>query len=857
MNFLNRDQYNRKIKELNKDSRMQDMALEQLTDLYNNLFCNLSDYEEIVMLINICIAEDRANRLEELYGNYSKLKKMLEMHGDYAIQDYDIVLYCMGVFSFKFHDYSTAIEFFGKCEKQIVMMFPVPCTSVKSDIYIKAKVLMSYSMEYEWYLRNGPLKAINNILNNSLDITEKFEQQFIGKIVNQPKEVIEAFFEHCPSDIYEMASESMKKEILHLFAHCFSEYATELKTNKNNSKDYKRIYLFEELANSFISFLGSEMVTCKAIILSEHGLYWSALEEMEKQYQLLPKSEEKKKAELAFYIYYFRNQIGSDHVKSVEEHKKFFLDYASKENGDTKVYAWIVQFREKLAKALQINGEEVQKLLALEEFVKSAKRIDENQGYLHPQILREKNRLFLAYQILRSYLAINDKKAVEDQKFDNSLFEKCVLFSKQNGVETNNYKEEIDWSNNEYLIELHNVWLSVVGLTKEIHSRLEKEFCTKIPIISDSYVKDHKVIICNSDEQLYALGNMEKSHLILFIYCSENYRLKIKKIVGENVYVETDLVKAFKVAYIQEILEQCYQFAYRWDEFFIMAPITDNSTFAFQNQGIENFLEIKSSVSDEKELFSEDNGYITNEFRNRNIVPIPYDMSLIRGATDITRVFYFSGNCLYYYRKNNGVFTPYKILRNLDCLKKAAYKLHKSIRRNNKLRNNCECKQITENCLCDEWRLDQNPDIYELLMRFSVAMPSEDEYYYTLVWSEKNRSANSLEDFLIVMSKKPIKSYSLRELLYKLLDNFKITEQNGPVSSDTQYNNNIDMLQSLLNEIQKYMAKFDKKWPENSADFKETILLVKDIQSAIDQKGVDKYEDFCSRWEKITSSNPL
>ncbi len=75
MDFLNREQYNQKIIALNKNSNMQDMALDELTALHDHLFCNLSNYEEIVMLINICIADDRTGQLEKLYETYSGLKK--------------------------------------------------------------------------------------------------------------------------------------------------------------------------------------------------------------------------------------------------------------------------------------------------------------------------------------------------------------------------------------------------------------------------------------------------------------------------------------------------------------------------------------------------------------------------------------------------------------------------------------------------------------------------------------------------------------------------------------------------------------------------------------------------------------
>lgn len=849
MDVLKRDQYNEIIKKLNTESGMHDSAMRELTTLYDNLFCKSSDYEEIVMLINICIAEDRENNLEVLYENYSKLKKMLDDHGDYAIEDYDIILYCMGVFSFKFHDYKVAIEYFRKCGEQILNKFPDPYHSTQRDIYVKAKILMSYSLEYEGYLKEGPEKAINCILDQPLIMTEEKEQQIISVIKDNPDELVSIFFELYPSKTYSFAGESMKKEILHVLAHCFSEYAKYLKLNVNKCINYKTIYLWEKIAENFIDALGAEMVTCKAIISSEHGQYWSALDNMKEQYLSLNEDEKEKKAELAFYIYYFSNQIGMDQNEEIEEYKKYFLDFAEQENGDTKVYAWILQFREKLAEALKYEGgKRVQKLLELESFIIKGKEQNTNQRYLHPQILREKNRLLLAYQILRSYLALNENESALD--VDNSLFEKCVLFSKQNTTDKLITEKEVNWNDQEHLIKLHNICLCVVGLTEEAHSNLEREFCIEIPFLSDASVHDHKVIICSTDEQLTALDKMEKSHLVLFICSPNNYHSKIKEMIDENVCVKTDLLKTIQIAYIQEILEQCYQFAFRWDEFYIMAPITDNSTFAFQSQEIEKFLEVKNLASFDKELFSEDNGYAINEFGVlTRVKEIQYKFA-VKEEGEITRIFYFMGDCLYFYQKEQENFIPHKIIRDLENAKKAAYKLHKNTMKPNARKRKCDCQLKTRYCLCDEWAV-QNTDVRELLMRFSVDMPLEEERYCTLVWSGSTDKVKYLEDFMFILSKQKIKSYSLREQLSNLSNIAQKVEYSKEDTSGQQKNNDIRELQELFDEIGTYMDKNDSHWPRESKDYKQTSSLRERIKSAICQRDMREYEDFRSEWTQI------
>lgn len=852
MDFLDRDQYNEKIKELNKNSDAQTSEMKELVVLYDNLFCNLSDYEEIVMLINVCIAEDRENNLEELYENYSKLKSMIDNHGDYAMEEYDMILYCMGVFSFKFHDYKAAIDYFRKCGEEILHNFSDPYISIKKDIYVKAKILMSYSLEYDGYLNEGPKKAIDNILDSPLVETEELEEQMIKGIKKKSKEIISDFFKINPSKIYSYASELMKKEILHMLAHCFSEYSNNLKLQEHNGVKYKKIYLWEKIAESFIDEIGPEMATCKAIILSEHGQYWSALENMKKQYLSLCEEEKKKKAELAFYIYYFSNQIGMDQSVEIENYKKYFLDFAEEEDGDTKVYAWIVQFREKLAKALKVKGRQgVHALLELEKYIKQEKEQTVNQSYLHPQILREKNRLLLAYQILRSYLILNESES--DNKVDNSLFEKCVLFSKQNDTDRLVTENKANWNDEEQMIKLHNIGLCVVGLTKEIHSSLEKEFCIDIPFLKKSRAHDHKVVICDSNEKLLMLENMEKSHLILFVYCTDEYYSKIREMVGENVCVETDIIKTFKIAYIQEVLEQCYQFANKWDEFFIMAPITDNSTFAFQSQGIESFLEIKNLILNEKELFSEENGYVTNEYGAlTKAQEIQYEFSN-EEKEKFKKIFYFTGDCIYFYEMEQNTFVPYKVLHDLDSIKKLVCELRKNAKKRDLIKRKCDCKSTKKYCLCDEWET-KHSNVCELLMRFSVDMPSSEEKYCTFIWSGNTDEADCLENFLIILSADKIKSYSLRNHLNQLSvvqQDVNRVKYNDIVRPNKQSDIDIRLLQELLDNINTYETRNRKYWPTESSDYRKMCLLRQKIKDAIQQGNVSEYIDFVSEWEQI------
>lgn len=865
MKVLDRNEYNQMIEQSNKNKTIgSNSVLNKLINKYNGLLCNLSDYEEIVMLINICIAEDRMNLLEELHNHYSKVKKMLDAHGDYLIKDYHIILYCMGVFSFKFHEYDEALNYFEKCDEQFKNTSSDPYVGAQRDTYIKMKILKSYSLEYEFYLSNGSKQAIDNILDEPLTTTVEDEEYLLEELKSKPEDVVSLFFTKFQSKIYQSADEEMQKEILHVLSHCFSEYSNYLKNNKEYGqgvRNTKKIFLWERIAEKFIESLGEAMITCKAIISSEHGLYWSALEDMKKQYVKLGTEENEKKAELAFYIYYFCNQLGIDQSEEIENYKQYFLDFAANStNKDTTVYAWIVEFREKLAQALKMNSREsLDNLLALEELIEKVKQQSTEQSYLHPQIMAEKQRLLLAYQILRSYLIINENGP--NCNIDNNLFEKCVLFNKLKEKNNDVIKEATDWSLPEHLLQLHNVRLCVQGITEEIKDKLEKSFGTSISFFSGKDTENHKIVICTNDEQLDQLEKMEKTHLILFIFCEDKYLTKIREIVNENTCVETDIVRTFRIAYIQETLEQCYQFSNKWDEFFVMAPITDNSTFAFQSQGIKELLTIKNPQQSEREVFSDDNGYVTNGFSVLcSVQKINYKLTFNSGNS-ITRIFFFSENCLYSYQEKDGVFFSYKIFSNLNDIKLLLDRLRLLERRSDRRKRTCECKLDTKICFCDEWLIERNKDtISELLMKFSLDLPSEEEKYCTIVRLNKEVEIEKQASFLLVLSKNKEKNYNLQEHLNNILNKQKGIQDNGIEESIIEKktlvvkNNN---LLKLLEKINAYVEENKDYWPPTSDDYKRMYSLRERIVNALSSGEEDDRRDqsFYDEWEQISQGS--
>ncbi len=168
----------------------------------------------------------------------------------------------------------------------------------------------------------------------------------------------------------------------------------------------------------------------------------------------------------------------------------------------------------------------------------------------------------------------------------------------------------------------------------------------------------------------------------------------------------------------------------------------------------------------------------------------------------------------------------------------------------NVTRRSCDCHLKTKHCLCDEYAV-QEPDVCELLMRFSVDMPGKEEQYCTLVWSDSLGEATPLEDFLLVMSKEKVKSYSLRDLLNNLSNPLKTMEHDRQSKKDVQDNGDIQKLQMLLDEIKKYANENNSLWPQDSVDYKEMLSLQEKIETALCERNVSEFEAFYSEWNKL------
>lgn len=855
MKFLDREQYNKLIAELNSDNNKCD-SVQKLLDFYNNLLCKLADYEEIILLLNICIAHERENNFEKLHEHYSKIAKILcEYNGMKLKDDYNIY-YCMGVFSFKFHDYERAQEYFKNC-KNCMCSEGDPLENKKlKDIYIRTMILMSYTKEYS-DIGRGSKDAICNILdeNNLVEDLDCFE---ISEA--KPKEAIKLFFGKNRSKIYEAANEPMKKEIIHVLSHCFSEYSVWL--NKKEQGEPKVIFLWETLAEKFISFLGDQMITCEAIIQAEHGHYRQALDKMEKCYAELPNDKEKEKAELAFYIYYFNNQI--DINTGIKIYKDFFINYAKKQNNrDTEVYAWIVTFRENFAEALSDSKESISKLIELEKECREIERLNQKYSYIHPQILEEERRLLLAYQIIRSYLQINAK----NDDIDNDLFEKCILFNKKNKSKCRNNDSN---AHNEVknkadvFIELQGVNLCIDNITDEICRMLEKEFCAEIIYLDEALMVRQKIIIYDPQKKLEEYEEVVDSDMTYFIYCGEEDADELKESLDKSVYIGTDLITTIKIAYIQETLDKCYMCANKWEEFFVMAPITDNSTFAFQNQSIENYIKLDNDNKMDSNLFLDDNyEYVISDYGKLSCINgLEYKIRMNKEGVGNWRLYFYYKQWLYHYE--NGYLIPFKQLDSVKRIKKYLVKgrLQTYTRKTYRKTRECGCQHIS-NCLCDEWRIDDSAKrekILNLLMSLSIGKPQSEEKYLTLIFSEKVSEDRPLGNLFIILSDQSVYNRSLRDDLDTLGDLCKkwremarkVGEKDRDGADDNKDEERMKVKKkndALIAEVKEYIEE-NKHYMINGQS-SESQIFFKKLQENCESITREKYNEFKEEWEHI------
>lgn len=861
MKKLDRHRYNQLIKDLNASDDL-DKAIKSLSTEYQKLLCHLPDYEELVMLSNLCIAEDRGNQFDELYVHYRRIEEILSKHSGMGLHNTYELYYCAGIFSFKFHYYKRATDYFDKCIKDISKLANDPLNyGPTRNYFIQSMILISYALEYNKE-PNAACDAINNILNDvKIDVATVRIEEIYSLCSMSSNDAVEFFFKSYPSKIYDAAGEDMKKEIIHMLAHSFSEYATCLRDQGN--KNICNAFFWEILSEKFIESLGNDMVTCRATILAEHGHYYQALDLLRERRETLEKSPlEKEKAEIDFYIYYFSNRIGLNDDNS-KKCKDEFLSYATEtENKDTKLYAWITKFRAKFSKAVSAlsreNIEELEKIFEDNGFDSNA------HSYVHPQIQEEKKRLQLAYQIIRSYTLINNN-AKEDS--DNSLFEKCVLFNTLN-VGSSSMEKPVSLPDDapqsqDMFLNIHGITLCVYGISNQFLQQLRDHFHAKIEQAEKNTMGHQKILIFSDKAQISAFTvNPEEQILAYFVYCDNKdlereFRQKFG--IDDDCIFCSSLKDAFQVAYIQETIEQCHVCVHRWGEYFIMAPIPDNSTFAFQSQVIKQYISIHEESEAEKAIFSDTNGYVSTDFiEPASVKEFEYPFSLSKVASDSPwRAFFYFKNWVYRFDRERNAFVPETFCENRSNVVNQFEELYGTLpTRNDKRKKDCNnCRVKRSKCACKEYHLSKGKGRVEnYLMSLSLDPIQAGESICSIVFPE-DWEKGSPDCFMLILSNKSILDRSLRKAFDELvsicknpvnscgIDRPDIRSSNTPTNTLT-HDHNIDMeKKSLCLKIQAYQDKESGNLSESDQEY--ITCLLRKVESCSDRISLIQLE---SEW---------
>lgn len=842
MKRLDRTRYNDLIDQLNRKEEKPEETVEELTKHYKELLCHFPDYEELVMLLNLCIAKERANDYEKLYEYYRQVDDILTNHSGVELHAAYELYYCTGIFSFKFHEYDKAFTYFKKCLEYLAIKYELPYNPDILSYYVPAKILVSYALEYS----KEPecvLKAIVNVLEHGLVDVERISAISVDNIVDE-------FFKYNESDLYKQADKNMKNEIIHMLAHCFSEYAAYLKKQPN--KNINDIYTWECLSEKFIESLGPDMVTCKATILAEHGHYYDALDILWARYNLFSKDDNSsEKAEVSFYLYYFSNRMGIND-NGVKQCKNNFLSYAKKsKNVDTKLYAWITDFRERFSDVVhRLTPDSISEL---EELFQADIASDiRAHGYAHPQIREEEMRLQLAYQIVRSYALINNRRTGDPEPvFDNSLFEKCVIF---NELSREHCGEAIEFDGSsdpqerfisiDKSIRFCGLSLSVRGFSESLRCKLSDTFNTNIAWLEDNHMGNQKIIVCLNSNEIPELVNDKIQSFTYFVYCEDQNIEKFEEAVdwNNNYHYFSRLEEVFKVAYIQETIERCHICAHKWNEYFIMAPITDNSTFAFQNQAIKKYIKLSDNANADKAIFSNSNGYVTNDFaEERCIKEIQYE---IPGSETFSneRVFFYYDRCLYAYNWRKKVFVPKTICEDVSSVVEQLRPLLPKAIRSDLMKQNCNCllKLDSNQCVCSDCQIisRKKTQVNNLLMSLSLDKIKE-ESVFTLYIPELHRDG-SVDSFVFILSSKFIRNYQNRSCF----DFENLVYQCKHPSDPIVLSRDSDNTESLatLSERKEVSLRIEDDMKRLSAEIQQYTVRASDNLSSEDKATIDSMQ---------------
>lgn len=367
-------------------------ALNNLMDL-EQYISSLNEY--IVIKFNQCLLYDLSSKTNRsvFLQTLSDLNVSLFYKGDTEFQEE--ILYYIGNFNFKSHNYSMALHFINSSiNKETV----VTSTFDVEAMRFHKRCLKAFCMEYTAKIKEDYLKIIDylvgfkvgemidrqSIIDNTvlLDLLENGENCVCDILDRLYSDDCDNILHWIKSNLSEkiIGLDEFKKqsnEIAHILAHCFSEY---WKLAGKNLKEYKPEHMYMlRIAEILMKKLGIEFITCYATLKIEQNQYYTALSCLNNakkelndklfisDFHFESESESiiKQVAQINFYIWYFsilarRNDDGI-------ESKKQFKNYCdSGSDNIANTYYHILHMKE-----LLINGYiKIRDGLINEQFVK-------------------------------------------------------------------------------------------------------------------------------------------------------------------------------------------------------------------------------------------------------------------------------------------------------------------------------------------------------------------------------------------------------------------------------------------------------------------------------------------------------
>lgn len=413
----------------------------------------LDTYTRGIAYVNMCIlSDDRVNK--NFYNKYFKdclktANEYIENKLEKAYQEKDANIYfILGFLNFKAHEYAYAIHFLEGCRES---MLACTLTSKEKMQLIECTIYLANSFEYtqrvpeaisqligvdEKQLKDSIISHQNEIKQLIMDTYEKISKnkceiqdiEKICRLISQKS--------YYTLDVFSLMQDQLGivKSYIHVLAHCISEYVSMSILAENT--DYPYLSLLQMLSRFFMDWLVSEddsYVTCQATIRAENDACPEAinllLSQYEKKYrhqddnQELSIKEQKAKAELEFYIFYFIEQE-LRYTYTRENIKKTFLEFGSKfrkysetamdgnPDYDSLFHYWVIQCKYLLKKyanqALQrrtdINYEEVD-----DAFLQLSRCRRYITNHVFVELISECQRLQELYVLFRQFRYLNRK----------------------------------------------------------------------------------------------------------------------------------------------------------------------------------------------------------------------------------------------------------------------------------------------------------------------------------------------------------------------------------------------------------------------------------------------------------------